>query len=320
MRVAITGSDGFIGTNLIKALETKTYEIRKLVRFKALKSEDTLNIGNISSKTDWSHSLKDIDCIIHCAGLAHNLKTSSQNLNSFKEINVLGTLNLAEQAVKAGVSRLVFLSSVKVNGDKTYLDKPFLIGDAPNPEGAYANSKWEAEKGLHKFASKFNLEIVIIRAPLVYGPGVKANFLHLLKGVSKGLPMPLSSLKNKRSFISIDNLVSVLVSCIEKPQANGETFFVSDDFDISTTFLVESLAALMNRPSRLFYLPKRALHLGGLLSRKENLIQSLIDSLQVDISHTKKVLNWAPQYNFEEGLKRTVQSFLERHPYSNQLL
>jgi len=311
MRVAITGSNGFIGQNLCNALKNNSHKIRQLVRYDQHNSIDSFSVGDISHNTDWSKALEDVDCIIHCAGLAHNLHRSKNlNLTSFEEINVLGTINLAEQASRLGVNRMVFLSSLKVNGDLTTTDRPFTEKSIPKPRGEYAQSKWDAEQKLREISSTSKLDVITVRPPLVYGPGVKANFLYLLKAVSLGLPLPLGSIDNRRSFISVDNLTDFLIACITKPEARGKTFLVSDDEDISTSYLIESMAKLMNKPSRLFYLPKKFMHLGGFLINKENMIRSLVDSLQVDISYTKKTLSWEPKYTLQESLKNTIDSLL----------
>ena len=311
MRVAITGSNGCIGQNLCNALKNNSHKIRQLVRYDQHNSIDSFSVGDISHNTDWSKALEDVDCIIHCAGLAHNLHRSKNlNLTSFEEINVLGTINLAEQASRLGVNRMVFLSSLKVNGDLTTKDCPFTEKSVPKPRGEYAQSKWDAEQKLREISSNSKLDVITVRPPLVYGPGVKANFLYLLKAVSLGLPLPLGSIDNRRSFISVDNLTDFLIACITKPEACGETFLVSDDEDISTSYLIESMEKLMNKPSRLFYLPKKFMLLGGFLINKENMIRSLVDSLQVDISYTKKTLSWEPKYTLQESLKNTIDSFL----------
>jgi len=311
MRVAITGPNGFIGQNLSNALKNNSFKVRPLVRSDKHNLIDSINIGDISPNTDWSKALEDVDCIIHCAGLAHNLhKSKSLTLSSYEKINVLGTINLAEQAARLGVNRMIFLSSLKVNGDFTKTDSPFTEKDIPKPRGEYAKSKWAAEQRLREISSTSKLDVIIVRPPLVYGPGVKANFLSLIKAVSKGLPLPLGSLDNRRSFISVDNLTDILIACITKPEASSKTFLVSDDEDISTSYLIESMAKLMNKPSRLFYLPKNLIHLGGFLVDKESVAKSLIDSLQADISYTKKTLNWEPKSTIQEGLKKTIDSFL----------
>ena len=312
MKIAITGAGGFIGRSLSKSLRGKAYEFSKVVRIKKKDDMENTAIGEISSSTDWSKALEGVDCIIHCAGLAHVLNSTGKNklLSNYDEINALGTLNLAEQAANKGVRRIIFLSSVKVNGEVTQVDKPFFINDKPIPEGPYAISKFKAEKHLEQIASKSNLEVVIIRAPLVYGPGVKANFLRLMNAINKGMPMPLRSIKNKRSLISIDNLISILTVCIGHAEAKNKTFFVSDGYDISTTELTEAIALIMNKPLRLFYIPAHVLKVGGVLSGRSKLVDSLIESLQVDISFTKEILGWTPEFNFEESLTKTVKAFL----------
>jgi len=311
MRLAITGSNGFIGHTLSRVLKNHFSEIRRLVRSERNNSLDTFSIGNISSETNWTKALEGIDCVIHCAGIAHNKpKLNNQNISSYEEVNVQGTINLAEQAVKSGVKKLIFLSSLKVNGDINQESKPFTEKNIPNPKGKYALSKWLAEKSLREVESTSDLDLIILRLPLVYGPGVKANFFNLVRAVSMGVPMPLGSLDNKRSFISVDNLADILIACIKEQDARGKTFLVSDDSDISTSQLIESIAGLMNKPSRLFYVPKNILYLGGLLSNKQDMVRSLVDSLQVDISYTKKILKWQPQYSFEDGLKKVIDSAL----------
>tara|TARA_Y100001970_G_scaffold86868_1_gene109608 strand:- start:10793 stop:11743 length:951 start_codon:yes stop_codon:yes gene_type:complete len=312
MRIAVTGSNGFVGKSLVNVLVSKHFDVVPLVRFASGSSEKTIQVGDITSKTNWKPYLNGIDCVIHCAGLAHDINNSKQfNINSYQETNVLGTINLAEQAKKMGVKKIIYLSSIKVNGDSTVLNKPFLIDDLPNPIGIYASSKWEAEKKLMQLSDTSDLDVVTIRAPLIYGPGVKANFYNLLRAVYIGMPLPLRSVNNQRSFVSIDNLISLILSCINKTSARGNTFFVSDDFDVSTSFLIECISKNMSLNSKSFSFPVNFLKVAGSLIGKRKLIESLVDSLQVDITYTKEVLDWEPEYPFKDCLNKTVKSFLE---------
>ncbi len=245
----------------------------------------------------------------------HVMNDSSSNpLEDFREVNTHGTLNLAQQAADAGVKRFIFISSIKVNGESTELGLPFKSDDHFIPTDPYGLSKYEAEVGLRKIAEKTGMEVVIIRPPLVYGPGVKANFAAMMKWVNKGLPLPFGGIKNnKRSLVSVDNLVDLIITCIDHPKAVNQTFLVSDDEDLSTSQLLSNMASALNVPNRLLPIPASWLSLVAKLLGKPAIAQRLCGSLQVDISKTKKLLNWRPPYSTAECMKKTADVFLKNN-------
>jgi nucleoside-diphosphate-sugar epimerase len=312
-KILVTGANGFIGHNLYKNLIKLNYSVKGTARNldTVLINYDTkyISVGNIEAKTNWDHALEGVDCVIHCAGKTHVINKKDE-LDIYRAINREGTKHLAEQAVKAKVKRLIFLSSVKVNGESTgNFDDPkiFTNDDMPNPQDSYAISKFEAEQALWEIASKTNLEIVIVRLPLVYGKDVKGNLKRLIKLINLKIILPFVDIKNKRSLIGIDNLVDVLIRCIEHPNAAGKTFLVSDGEDLSTTELINIIASEMNRSVRLFWLPRALLKFFGFILMRQSQINRLIGSLQIDNSYVREILNWTPPVSVEEGIKKMVR-------------
>jgi nucleoside-diphosphate-sugar epimerase len=312
-KILVTGANGFIGHNLYKNLTKLNYSVKGTARNlnTVLINYDTkyISVGNIDANTNWDHALEGVDCIIHCAGKAHVINKKDE-LDIYRVINREGTKHLAEQAVKAKVKRLIFLSSAKVNGESTgNFDYPkiFTNDDTPNPQDNYAISKFEAEKALWEIASKTNLEVVIVRLPLVYGKSVKGNLKSLIKLINYKIPLPFADIKNKRSLIGIDNLVDVLVRCIEHPNAAGKTFLVSDGEDLSTSELINVIASGMNRSVRLFWLPRVLLKFFGFILMRQSQIDRLIGSLQIDNSYVRKILNWTPPVSVEEGIRKMIK-------------
>ena len=272
-----------------------------------LNCAETIVIGNIESGTDWSRALGGVDCVIHCAARAHVMRESSSCvLPLYREVNVHGTRRLAEQAAAYGVRRFIFVSSVKVNGERTAPGAPFLISDPAAPEDAYGQSKWEAEQVLREVADRTELEIVIVRPPLVYGLGAKGNFQRLIQLVSRGVPLPLGAVDNRRSFVGLDNLADFLICCIDHHAAAGQTFFVSDDQDLSTPEFLQRIGQVMDRRARLVPIPLATLRLAGRLIGKSSEVERLLGSLQIDISHARKLLAWAPLVGVDEGLRRAM--------------
>lgn len=313
-KICITGANGFIGKSLSKALISSNNSIKALVRridssfINSLKIE-YIQIQDISLDINLKEYLVGCDCIVHCAGKAHTMK-DKDNLVAYQSANVLGTKNLAEQAVVAGVKRFIFLSSVKVNGESTnnFDDtKIFRSDDKPNPLDNYAVSKFEAENALWEIASKTNLEVVIVRLPLVYGKNAQGNLRRLIKLINSKIPLPFADIKNKRSLIGIDNLVDVLVRCIDHPNAAGKTFLVSDGEDLSISELIKIIASGMNRSVKLFWLPIALLKFFGFILMRQSQIDRLIGSLQIDNSYVRETLNWTPPVSVEEGIKRMVK-------------
>jgi nucleoside-diphosphate-sugar epimerase len=265
-------------------------------------------VGAVDGATDWTPALHGCTTVMHLAARVHVMAERASNpFLEFRRVNVDGTLNLGRQAAAAGVRRFVFVSSVKVNGESTSANHPYTAADAPAPQDPYGISKMEAEQGLRQIAAGTGMEVVIIRPPLVYGPGVKANFASLIRAVQRGIPLPLGSVThNRRSFVALDNLVDLLITCIDHPAAANQTFLVSDGEDLSTADLLRRLGHAMDKPARLFPVPPSLLQLGATLLGKGDMAQRLLGNLQVDISHTRNTLNWNPPVSVDEGLRRAV--------------
>jgi UDP-glucose 4-epimerase len=313
-KVGLTGATGFVGSAVLTKL-LKINHIPLVIGRRKSKSGhkiDEFVVDAIDSKTDLKDSLVDCDVLIHCAARVHVMGENSSNpLEEFREINTSGTLNVAQQAAEAGLRRFIFISSIKVNGESTELGFPFKPDDNFIPTDPYGRSKYEAEVGLRKLAEKTDMEVVIIRPPLVYGPGVKANFASMMKWIDKGFPLPLGGIKgNKRSLVSVDNLVHLIVTCIDHPNAANQTFLVSDDDDVSTSQLIANMATALDVPNRLLPIPNTWFILAAKLMGKPAIAQRLCGSLQVDISKTKELLNWLPPYSSAESMKKTADAFL----------
>nr|WP_305406488.1 SDR family oxidoreductase [Photobacterium leiognathi] len=312
MSIAITGASGFLGKNIVKKLAEK-YELSMLLRNPIVGYEQFFHQYDLTKGLSDNKALQNIDVLIHCAARVHIMDDVSNNpLDDYREVNTKGTLNLARQAVDAGIKRFIFISSIKVNGESTQLNKPFKFDDQRSPEDFYGQSKSEAEEQLLKLAEETGLEVVIIRPTLVYGPGVKANFALLLNLVSKGLPLPFGCIKdNKRSLVSVDNLVDLIVTCIDHPKAANQVFLVSDDNDVSTCEMVQQMAKAFGKSQWQLPIPTACYRLAGKSLGKEDVINRLLGSLQVDISHTKEMLGWKPPQTLEEGFKQTADAFLQ---------
>lgn len=309
MRVLVTGANGFVGRSVVHQLSEAGYEVVPVIREPyGLKNEKL--VGNIDSKTDWKEILSGTDVIVHLAARVHVMNEKSNSpLESFREVNTEGTLNLAKQAVEVGVKRIIFLSSIKVNGEYTKAGKAFSADDISAPTDPYGQSKWEAERGLLELSKSSGIEVVIIRPPLVYGPSVKANFLSLLRLVERGFPLPLGAIHNNRSLVALDNLVDLIKLCLEHPKAKDQVFLVSDGEDLSTTELVKRIARALNRSARLISIPTFLLRLGASVFGKKEVARRLLDNLQVDIKKTRDLLGWSPKVSLDEGLRKTVDGF-----------
>ena len=243
---------------------------------------------DLSSTTDWSPALQMIDTVVHCAARVHVMNNqSSDPLTEFRNVNVDGTLNLARQAAAAGVRRFIFISSIKVNGEGTALGAPYLADAQPAPDDPYGISKMEAEQGLRALAAETGMDVVIIRPVLVYGPGVKANFLRMMRWLNKGVPLPLGAIDNRRSLVALDNLVDLIITCLDHPAAANQIFLVSDGEDLSTTELLCRMGLALGRPARLIPVPVSLLTAGAALLGRRDMAQRLCGSLQVDISKRK---------------------------------
>lgn len=307
----ITGASGFVGRALCFNAMLRNFSVRAATRAACDMPLETLRIivPEVDGATSWGESLVNCEYIVHLAARVHVLKecvADSDSLTAFRAVNVDGTLNLARQAAAAGVKRFVFISSVKVNGESTPPGRALTEADVPNPQDAYGQSKHEAEQGLRQLSANTGMEVVIIRPPLVYGHGVKANFAALMRAVQRGLPLPLGSVHNQRSLVALDNLVDFIVTCITHPQAANQTFLVSDGQDLSTTELVRGMAQSAGVPTRLLPVPVWALQAGALLLGKGDVAQRLCGNLQVDISKARSLLGWVPPVSVEEGLRRAM--------------
>lgn len=302
LTVAMTGASGFVGSALLSCLRARGIATLLMPRINSggakwlMPAQDDFPLRH-----RWT-------AVVHLGARVHVLNDlAGDRLSAFREVNTLGTLNLARQAAAAGVNRFVFVSSIKVNGEGTEPDRAFRWSDTPNPLEPYGISKHEAEIGLREIAARTGMQVVIVRPPLVYGPGVKANFAAMMRVVRSGLPLPLASVtKNRRSFVALDNLVDLLVTCLEHPAAANQTFLVSDGEDLSTADLLRRLSAAMGRPARSFPLSPALLRAGAHLLGKGEVAHRLLDNLQVDITHTREALAWAPPITVDEGLRRAV--------------
>lgn len=306
MNVLLTGATGFVGNSIVKQLQQVSgFHLTSAVRRQSLTGGKEAVVGNVDAETEWSDVLVNQQVVIHAAARVHVMTDKvTDPLAEFRYVNVDGTLNLAHQAAEAGVKRFIFISSIKVNGEQTQTGQPFFSHDTPSPEDFYGLSKHEAEQGLRELTTQTGMEVVIIRPPLVYGPDVKGNFASMINLVSKGLPLPFGAIHNKRSLVALDNLIDLIVTCIDHPRAVNETFLVSDGEDLSTTELLQGVAQAMGKPSRLIPVPSGLLQFGATLLGKKAVAQRLLGSLQVNISHTQQCLNWTPPLTVKEGLAR----------------
>lgn len=314
-RVLVTGGTGFIGSALTnKITADNCFELSVSVRTDVkVPGASTYHVADLSSETSWSSALEGVDVVVHTAARVHVMQDSSADpLAEFRKVNVDGTLNLARQAAAAGVKRFVFLSSIKVNGESTAPGKAFQPDDLPSPKDFYGISKMEAEKALLELAQFEEMEVVVIRPVLVYGPGVKANFLSMIRWLNKGVPLPFGAIHNQRSLVFLDNLVSLIITCVDHPAAANQIFLVSDGEDLSTTQLLERLLQALNKPSRLIPIPSRFLELMARMVGKKSLSDRLCGSLQVDISKTRGLLNWTPEVSVDRALAKTVDVFLRQ--------
>ncbi|MFM2317642.1 MAG: hypothetical protein RLZZ215_263 [Pseudomonadota bacterium] len=331
MSLLITGTSGFIGSSLLLALKSvSNRRITAVVRSKADQdSAANFNIvmSAINQYSDWSEILCGVNTVIHLAGSVHVMRNPvTDPLTEFRSANTTATINLAQQAATAGVCRLIYLSSIKVNGETTALGYPFKAEDTLNspchlreqsPDSdeldPYAQSKQEAEQGLRSVAQQTGLEIVIIRPPLVYGAGVKGNFLQIMSWLHKGIPLPLGNIHNQRSLVALPNLIDLITTCIDHPAAANKTFLVSDGEDLSTTELLQRLSHALGKPARLLPIPQSWLETTLNLLGKHAIAQRLCGNLQVDISKTRDLLGWTPPVSVDEALRQTAQAYLKNH-------
>ena len=308
--VLVTGAAGFIGGALVDRLLAEGVPTVAAVR-RPVTGGRTIAVGDIDPHTDWRGPLAGVDCVVHLAARVHVMhERAADPLAEFRKVNVDGTLALARQAVAAGVRRFLFISSIGVNGLRTREGVSFTEQSPPSPHNHYARSKWEAEEGLRQIAVQTGIEVVIVRPPLVYGPGAKGNFLTLMQWLSRGVPLPLGAIDNRRSLVALDNLVDLIVTCLNHPAAAGQVFLVSDGEDLSTTELLRRMGAALGRPAHLLPVPAAWLDGAARLLGRGAVAQRLCGSLQVDIEKTRRLLGWTPPVTVDEALRETARRFL----------
>lgn len=313
-RVLVTGANGFVGRAVVARLERAGVAVTAAVRSAARSSllptrlVSTSAIGNIDGDTDWGLALEGVETVIHCAARVHVLSETAANpLAAFRVTNVEGSIALARQAARAGVRRFVNVSSIKVNGESTELGAPFRASDPPRPVDPYGISKLESELALTEISRASDMELVIVRPPLVYGPGVKANFLSMARWIARGVPLPFGRLlANRRSFVALENLVDLIDVCSRHPGASGRVFLVSDNDDLSTAELLRRTARALDVPARLLPVPPSLLRASAMIVGRSDLWQRLGGTLQVDISESRAILNWTPPVSVDEGLRTAV--------------
>ena len=308
--VLLTGATGFIGHRLSIVLPND-FNLRLVFRnTPVIPPSSDFVICDYNNVSTLSTALKNIDVVVHCVGRAHLLnQNNNHQIEEFRKVNVEITIRLAHAAAKAGVKRFIFLSSIGVNGRLT--TKPFTEDDTPLPEQDYAVSKLEAEIALQEIALSSGMEVVIVRPPLVYGPGAPGNFAKLIKWLNRNIPLPFGAIYNKRSFIALDNLVDFIITCIRHPAAANQVFLVSDNIDLSTTEFLNRISSSLGKSSRLYPVNQKILELCLRLLGKKDLAQRLCGSLQIDISKAKKLLNWTPPVSIDTQLKETAEHFLK---------
>jgi len=337
--IMVTGSDGFVGSQLCRELLCRGSRVlgaKRTVGDGSRREKEisqpggnrketpilhTVNVGDIGPNTDWAQALAGIDAVVHLAARTHIMRDSAAHpLAEFRRVNVDGTRRLAEAAAQAAVKRFVFLSSVKVNGESTdsaplgteRRNKCFTELDSPHPEDAYGVTKWEAEQVLREIEQRSAIKVVIIRPPLIYGPGVKANFLKLVQLIDRGIPLPFGCIHNQRSLLSLTNLVDLICCCLDHPGAAGETFLVSDGEDVSTPELMRRIAHALGKSERLLPVPEWILKIGGALTGKSNHVKRLCGSLRIDSSRVRRLLGWTPPCTMEEELALVATWWKER--------
>ncbi|MBA4381369.1 MAG: NAD-dependent dehydratase [Sideroxydans sp.] len=314
--VLITGASGFVGRALCIESTKRGMRTKAVTRIQS--KFDTpvtpIILSSIDGETEWGNKLNEVDVVIHLAARVHVMKDlSADPFDEFRKVNVEGTVHLARCAAKMGVKRFVYVSSIKVNGEETACGEKYSESSLPSPQDPYGCSKWEAEQALGQIGAETGLEIVIIRPPLVYGAGVKGNFVQMLKVLSKCLPLPLASVKNQRSLVYVNNLADALITCALHPRAAGQTFLVSDGEDISTPDLLRNLGVWLGHPALLFPCTQKLLIFLGRLVGKSDQVQRLLGSLQIDSGKIRRELNWTPPFTLQQGLQATAEWYRKKH-------
>ena len=310
MKFMISGAGGFVGKALCAELLRRGQSVSAAVRSgnSLIENAEVIIIGAIDGETNWTDALRDVDVVIHLAARVHVMSENAADpLAEFLQVNLHGTSNLARQAACFGVKRLVYVSSIKVNGEQTSATQSFTELNEPSPQDFYSISKWQAEQALWRIAQETGLEIVVVRPPLVYGPGVKGNFAQMLAVIAKRVPLPLASIYNRRSLIYVKNLVDALIACATHPDAAGQTYLVCDGEDISTPDLLRQLGDAMGYPAHILPFPPSWLRMLGKLFGKSDQVERLLDSLQVDSGKIRRDLNWVPPYTLQQGLQATAE-------------
>lgn len=311
MKILLTGASGFVGRAVVKTAQQRGLNIRSV--FRSLSSAEghpeAVLVSGLDGAADWSHALQGVDVVIHAAARVHIMREEALDpLAEYRRVNMEGTLNLARQAATVGVRRFVFISSIKVNGEATAPGHPFTADNTPAPEDSYGVSKAEAESQLKLVAQDTGMEVTIIRPPLIYGPGVKGNFASLINWVRLGVPLPFGGVThNRRSLVGLDNLVDLILLCVDHPKAANQTFLISDGEDLSTTELLRKIGNALGRSARLLWVPAGAISLMAGLVGKKVISQRLLGSLQVDIHKTCELLDWKPSVAMDEGLRRAME-------------
>jgi len=313
-RILITGASGFIGAALLDAMKKKCFVVRGAVRrLDSGKRNDNslVEIGDLEISGSWGVALKDVKCVIHLAARAHQItKNEKQKIEAFRKVNVIETIRLAEQAAKTGVNRFIYISSIGVNGNSNI--KPYTENDTPKPNEPYAISKYEAEQALTEISINTGMELVIIRPPLVYGPGVPGNFRRLMNLVSLGLPLPLGSIHNKRSFLALDNLIDFIIACVNHPKAANQLFLLCDNDDLSTTQLVKYLIVALGKSTKILPFPEKVLEWGLSILGRRDVARQLFGSLQIDNCKARTLLDWSPPVSVVEELRKTADTYLQK--------
>lgn len=313
--ILVTGANGFVGKALCNYLNSNNTQIKALTR---TPNEFSSNIHNIvcddfCAARALLEGMRGVDVVVHLAARVHVMQESSGDaLAAYRAVNVDLTLNLAKQAAAAGIRRFIYLSSIKVNGEKTPVGHAFSANDIPAPEDPYGVSKMEAEQALFELSKSTGMEVVVIRPPLIYGPGVGANFMAMMRWLVRRVPLPLGAIDNRRSVVALDNLLSLILACTSHPKASGQVFLVSDDQDVSVTQLLKRLAHAMKVPAILLPVPARMIRFAATMLGKASVAQRLCDNLQVDIAKTKEMLNWTPPLSLDEGLQVTADWYLSK--------
>ncbi len=317
MTILLTGATGFVGSALTQHLHQQGHSLTATVRRvtdNLPPSIQQIPLGDLLPNTDWTSVLNNVDTVIHLAARVHIMRDTAANpLEEFRRTNTAATLNLAQQAAAAGVHRFIYLSSIKVNGEYTVLNKPFTedkINASTNDP--YGLSKYEAEQGLKEIAQQADMEIVIIRPPLVYGAGVKGNFQSMMNWLTKGIPLPLGGIHNQRSLVALPNLIDLIIICIDHPAAANQTFLVSDGEDLSTTELLKRLSKVLGKKPRLLPVPQKLLEISLNLIGQKAIAQRLCGNLQIDMTHTRELLDWTPPVSVDEALWQTAETYLKQ--------